>query len=84
MKPLHLKNRYLTACLVILTLFLALVLTGCGGSAESSRVKREIPAPDEVSEEPQEAGAAQAPALDQTKEEQTAGAQKPTGDEKYK
>jgi hypothetical protein len=83
MKIPYLACRRFYAGLIAFILF-AGVLTGCGGSAESSRVKREIPAPDEVSEEPQEAEAARTPALDQTKEEQIAGAQKPTGDEKYK
>lgn len=83
MKLPYLSHRRFCAGLIAFMVF-AGVFTGCGKSAESSGIKREIPAPNEVSEEPQEAEAAQTPALDQTMEEQIVGAQKPTGDETYK
>ena len=84
MKKRHFIPYSFCTGLLILAICVAAILSGCGGSAESSGVKREIPAPDEVSEEPQEAVAVQIPSLGQTKEEQIAGARKPTGGEKYK
>lgn len=84
MKKQHFNPHCFCYGLIVLAICIAAILSGCGGNTESSHVKREIPAPDEVAEEPKEAETAQIPALDQTKEKQITGAQTSTGDEKYK
>ncbi len=68
-------HRFYTG-LLTMTICVAAILSGCGESTGSSVEKREIPAPNEVSEDAQEA--MQTPTTNQTKEEQIADVQKPT------